>query len=119
MRSFVHLYNNYFDNNQVSDWYNSAGYLQQQYNANQIGSGGVIYSESNYFYRTNQSTQIGFDDSTHTAYSYYEKYNSYVLTTGTSVTGAPYPSSLPFPYTYLAKLTGSVPNDVQTNAGPK
>ncbi|MBU3075376.1 hypothetical protein [Clostridium estertheticum] len=119
MRGFVHLYNNYFDNNPASDGYNAAGYLQQQYNANQIGSGGVIYSESNYFYKTNQSTQIGFDDSTHTAYSYYEKNNSYVLTTGTSVKGAPYPSSLPFPYTYSAKVSGSVPNDVQTNAGPK
>ncbi len=118
MRGFVHLYNNYFDNNPPPSGQNAAGYWQAQYNANQIGSGGVVYSEGNYFYKTNQSNQLGFDDSTHTAYSFYERNNVYNQTTGTSVTGASYPYSLPFPYTYSPESTSNVPNDVQANAGP-
>lgn len=118
MRGFVHLYNNYFDNSTAPSGTNAAGYSQQQYNANQIGSGSVIYSESNYFYKTNQSNQIGLDSSGD-SYSFFERNNYYNSTTGTSSTGASYPSSLPFGYSYSAESVSSVPNDVQANAGPK
>ncbi|OXM84967.1 pectate lyase [Paenibacillus rigui] len=118
MRGFVHLYNNYFDNSTTPSGTNSQGSSQQQYNANQIGSGSVIYSEGNYFYKTNQSNQIGLDSSGD-AYSFYERNNTYNATTGTSAAGAAYPSTLPFPYSYTPDSAANVPNIVQTNAGPK
>ncbi|WP_282938567.1 hypothetical protein [Paenibacillus sp. RC67] len=118
MRGFVHLYNNYFDNSSTPSGTNSAGSSQQQYNANQIGSGSVIYSESNYFYKTNQSNQIGLDSSGD-SYSFYERNNTYNATTGTSATGASYPGSLPFSYSYSPDAASNVPNLVQANAGPK
>lgn len=118
MRGFVHLYNNYFDNSTTPSGTNSQGSSQQQYNANQIGSGSVIYSEGNYFYKTNQSNQIGLDSSGD-AYSFYERNNTYNATTGTSAAGASYPGSLPFPYSYTPDSAANVPNIVQTNAGPK
>ncbi|MCZ8518328.1 MULTISPECIES: pectate lyase family protein [Paenibacillus] len=119
MRGFVHLYNNYFDNSTTPSGTNAAGYSQTQYNANQIGSGSVIYSEGNYFYKTNQSNQIGLDDSTHKAYSFYERNNTYNAATGTSAAGAYYPSALPFSYSYSPIASGNVPAVVQANAGPK
>lgn len=118
MRGFVHLYNNYFDNSTTPTGTNASGYSQQQYNANQIGSGSVIYSEGNYFYKTNQSNQIGLDSSSD-SYKFYERNNSYNSTTGTSATGSAYPSSLPFGYSYSPEAVANVPNDVQANAGAK
>lgn len=118
MRGFVHLYNNYFDNSSTPSGNNSAGFSQQQYNANQIGSGSVIYSERNYFYKTNQSNQIGLDKSGD-AYSFYERNNFYNATTGTSATGAAFPSTLPFSYSYTMNAVADVPNLIQANAGPK
>ncbi|WP_341278403.1 hypothetical protein [Paenibacillus sp. FSL H8-0537] len=117
MRGFVHLYNNYFDNSTTPSGNNSAGFNQQQYNANQIGSGSVIFSERNYFYKTNQSNQVGLDSSSH-AYTFYERNNVYNQTTGTSATGAAFPTSLPFPYSYSLDAVQNVPNIVQANAGP-
>ena len=118
MRGFVHLYNNYFDNSTTPSGTNSQGTSQQQYNANQIGSGSMIYSESNYFYKTNQSNQIGLDSSSD-PYTFYERNNFYNATTGTSAAGATYPSTLPFGYGYTPDTASNVPNLVQANAGPK
>ncbi|MDR3598065.1 hypothetical protein [Clostridium sp.] len=118
MRGFVHLYNNYFDNSTAPTGNNSAGYSQQQFNANQVCSGSNVYSESNYFYKTNQSNLILLDNSGD-SYSFYERNNSYKFTTGTSATGSAYPSTLPFSYNYLPEAVDNVPNDVEANAGPK
>jgi pectate lyase len=117
IRGFVHTYNNYFDNSTQPTGYNVDGVWQQQYNANQIGSGCVYYSESNYFYKTNQSNLVGLDSSGD-ANTFYERNNTYNGTTGTSTTGAAFPGTLPFPYSYSPEATSNVPNDVQTNAGP-
>ncbi len=118
MRGFVHLYNNYFDNSTTPTGNNSAGYSQQQFNANQVGSGSVVYSESNYFYKTNQSNLILLDNPGD-SYSFYERNNYYNSTTGTSATGSAYPSDLPFGYSDSPENVASVPSDVQTNAGAK
>ncbi|WP_046229907.1 hypothetical protein [Paenibacillus algorifonticola] len=80
-------------------------------------AGSVIYSERNYFYKTNQSNQVGLDSSSHT-YTFYERNNYYNQTTGTSATGAAFPSSLLFPYSYSLNAVLDVPNIVQANAGP-
>ncbi|PXV84599.1 pectate lyase [Lachnotalea glycerini] len=109
IRGFVHEYNNYFDN--------STG-RSDQYNANQIGSGSVIYSEANYFYKTNQSNQVGLDQNGD-SYKFYERNNVYNGTTGTSQKGASFPSTTNFGYTYTAESASLVPSDVQNNAGPK
>jgi pectate lyase len=119
MRGFVHLYDNYFTNDPPPTGNNAAGYAQGQYNANQIGSGGVVYSESNYFYKTNQTTQVGLDDTTHTSYQYYERNNTYSATTGSRTAGAAFPASLPFPYAYTVDATANVPSVVQGSAGPR
>lgn len=117
IRGYVHTYNNYFDNSNPPTGYNIDGVWQQQYNANQVGSGCQYYSESNYFYYTNQSNLIGLDNSGD-AYTFCERNNIYNLTTGTSVTGAAWPSQSPVPYSYSPEATSNVPNDVETNAGP-
>ncbi|MDS0524854.1 hypothetical protein NNC19_04120 [Clostridium sp. SHJSY1] len=109
VRGFVHEYNNYFDN--------STG-KTDQYNANQIGSGSVIYSEANYFYKTNQSNQVGLDK-TSDSHKFYERNNIYNGTTGKSEKGASFPGNTNFGYSYLAENASLVPKDVQTNAGPK
>jgi pectate lyase len=98
MRGFVHLYNNSFDNGTTPGGTSAAGRSQSQYNANQIGSSGLVYSENNSFFKTNQSNQVGLDDSSHAAYSFCERSNTYNQTTGSSVTGAGFPGSLPFGY---------------------
>jgi len=108
-RGYVHYYNNYFDNS----WSGSG-----QYNALQIGSGSKVYSESNYFYMTNQSNQIGLDN-TGDAYTFSERNNTYNQTTGTSATGAAWPGSSPVSYSYTPEAASNVPSDVQANAGPK
>lgn len=121
MRGFVHLYNNYFDNSTAPTGKNAAGYSQQQWNANQIGSGSVIYSESNYFYKTNNSNLVGLDK-TGDAHSFYERnnlYNAVTSNSNLSIKGASFPSYLPFGYSYSVEPASNVPNDVQTNAGPK
>ena len=107
-RGYVHFYNNYFDNS-------TAG--SGQYNAIQIGSGSKVYSESNYFYQTNQTNQVGLDDATHTAYTFCEQ-NNYYNTTSHGVTGAAWPGTSPVSYNYTVLGTSSIPNSVQTNAGP-
>ena len=117
MRGYVHLYNNYFDNSTTPDGQNSVGSSQKQYNANQIGSGSVIYSEGNYFYKTNQSNQIGLDKATD-KYSFYERDNYYNQTTGNSATGT-YFSNKSFGYGYTLDSVKNVPNIVQASAGVK
>lgn len=107
-RGYTHLYNNYFDNSVAGN---------SQYNALQVGSGGVLYSESNYFYKTNNTNQLGFDDATHTSYQFYEQNNMYDATTGTSVTGAAYPSTVNFGYLYQPDVTSSLPTTIPAGAG--
>lgn len=107
-RGYVHYYNNFFDNS----WSGSG-----QYNALQIGSGSEVFSESNYFYMTYNSNQIGLDNSGD-AYTFCERNNTYNQTGGSSVTGAAWPSPSPVTYSYTPEATGNVPNDVETNAGP-
>jgi len=108
-RGYGHYYNNYFDNG-------AAG--SGQYNAIQIGSGSKVYSESNYFYKTNQSHQVGLDSSGDT-FTFSERNNLYNATTGTSATGSAWPGSSPVPYSYTVDAASTVPGTVQSNAGPK
>lgn len=117
LRGWIHAYNNYFDNSTTPTGNTVAGYSATQYNALQVGSGSVIYSESNYFYKTNQSNQIGLDSSGD-SYSFYERSNIYSSTTGTSATGTSFSSS-PVSYSYTLDSASSVPSLVQSNAGPK
>lgn len=107
-RGYVHFYNNYFDNSTSGSG---------QYNAIQIGSGSKVYSESNYFYLTNQTNQIGLDDNTHTAYTFCERNNTY-NTSSIGVSGAAWPGTSPVPYSYTAGAASTVPSSVQNNAGP-
>lgn len=121
LRGWVHVYSNYFDNTTQPDGSRPAAdgkvYRdQKQYNALQIGSGGVLYSESNYFYRTNQSHQIGLDKPTD-HYRFFERGNIYAETTGASATGQAF-STVPVPYAYVLAPAASVPGLVQTQAGP-
>ncbi len=117
LRGYVHMYNNYFDNSTQPSGKNSKGFPQEQYNAAQIGSGGNIFSEGNYFYRTNNSHQVGLDNSSD-GYKFYERKNVYNQTTGTNAQGAAFPGTS-FPYSYTVDDAGSVPGTVQNNAGPK
>ncbi|EHQ31097.1 pectate lyase family protein [Mucilaginibacter paludis] len=107
-RGYVHFYNNYFDNSTSGSG---------QYNAIQIGSGSKVYSESNYFYQTNQTNQVGLDDATHTAYTFCEQNNTY-NTSSIGVSGAAWPGSTPVSYTYSVIAASSVPSTVQSQAGP-
>lgn len=121
LRGWVHAYSNYFDNVTQPDGTRPAAdgkvYRdQKQYNALQIGSGGVIYSESNYFYRTNQSHQIGLDKPTD-SYHFFERGNVYAETTGTSATGQDF-STVPVKYVYAVTPAADVPGLVKSQAGP-
>lgn len=122
MRGFIHAYNNYFDNSSAPTGTIIATdgkyYSKQQYNAFQVGSGSVVYSEKNYFYKTNNTNQIGLD-ATGDAYTFKENGNVYNATTGTSVTGASFTGSPVGAYTYTADAAANVPSLVQANAGPK
>lgn len=117
LRGWVHAYNNYFDNSTAPSGNTVAGYSEKQYNALQVGSGSVVVSESNYFYKTNQSNQIGLDSSGD-SYSFYERSNTYNGTTGTSASGSAFTGS-PVSYSYTLDSTANVPSVVQSNAGPK
>lgn len=122
IRGWVHAYNNYFDNTgQPSGTItasNGVAYSKQQYNAFQIGSGSVIYSESNYYYLTNNSNQVGLDTSTDT-YTFKETNNYYNGVTGTKVTGASFSGSPVGAYTYTLDSVLNVPSIVQASSGPK
>ena len=122
IRGWGHVYNNYFDNSTAPSGTllatNGKYYPKQQYNALQTSSGGVVYSEYNYFYKTNNSNQIGLSASTD-AYTFKERGNVYNATTGTSVTGGSYSSSPVGAYTYTADAAANVPSIVQAKAGPK
>ena len=107
-RGYEHFYNNYFDNSTTGSG---------QYNAIQIGSGSKVYSENNYFYQTYQSNQIGLDDNTHTAYTFCEQNNLY-NTSSQGAVGAAWPSPGPVTYSYTLLTPSSIPNTVETNAGP-
>jgi len=116
LRGWVHAYDNYFDNDTTPTGLTADSYDETQYNALQIGSGSVIYSESNYFYMTNQSNQVGLD-SPGDSYSFFENGNFYNSTTGTSVTGTAFTGS-PVSYSYSVDAVSTVPNLVQSAAGP-
>lgn len=123
MRGYVHMYNNYFGNNPAPSGTNSKGTSQQQYNASQIGSGGVVYSEGNYFYKTNNSHQIGLNSSSDPFHFYLQSTdtNIYDQTTGTNQAASHeiWPSNTTFPYSYTLDVTSNVPNIVQAQAGPQ
>lgn len=122
IRGWVHAYNNYFDNNGQPSGTSTATdgkqYPRQQYNAFQIGSGSVIYSESNYYYKTNYSNKLGLDSSSD-SWTFKERSNVYNGVTGTTQTGATWSGSPVGAYTYTADTAANVPSLVQSNAGPK
>lgn len=122
IRGWAHVYNNYFDNSTAPSGTLLASdgsyYPKQQYNALQTSSGGVVYSEYNYFYKTNNSNQVTLTNSTD-SYTFKERGNTYNAATGTSVTGASFSSSPVGAYTYTPDAVANVPSLVQANAGPK
>lgn len=122
LRGWVHAYSNYFDNSTTPKGKRPAAdgkiYANsQQYNALQIGSGGTIYSESNVFYKTNQSHQIGLDKPTD-SYQFFERNNVYTETTGTSAEGKPF-DALEVKYTYKITPPAEVADAVKASAGPQ
>ncbi|MFM2481957.1 pectate lyase [Celerinatantimonas sp. YJH-8] len=119
-RGWVHVYSNYFDNHPAvtgsrtgSDGHS---YPVAQYEAIQINSGSVVVSEDNYFYYTNNSNTISQDSSGY-SYRFYERNNIYNNTTGNSATGSSFGNAVSYSYTPTA--AASVPNYVQSNAGPQ
>ncbi len=94
----------------------ATGSDETQYNALQIGSGGVVYAEKNYFFRTNRSIQVG-GDSPGDARSFYENANLYDQTTGVSAKRDAF-SVAPVSYMYRARIASSVLQAVQT-FGPR
>jgi pectate lyase len=121
LRGWVHAYSNYFDNSTAPSGTRTASdgnsYSEKQYNALQVGSGSVVVSESNYFYKTNQSNQIGLDSSGD-SYTFKERNNVYSSTTGTSATGTTF-TNTPVSYSYTVTAAASVPSVVQSSAGPQ
>lgn len=118
VRGWLHAYDNYFDNSTAPSGNTAAGVAETQYNALQMGSGSVIYSESNYFYKTNQSNQVGLDTAGD-AYSFYETGNLYNAVTGAKATGTAYTAgAAPVSYAYTLDPVANVPNLVQSAAGP-
>ncbi|MBF8999870.1 MULTISPECIES: pectate lyase family protein [Vibrio] len=120
-RGWVHQYSNLFDNHPALTGTVTAEdgneYTQKQYEADQIVSGGVLYSESNYFYYTNNTNTIS-EDSSGYDYKFYEKNNTYSNTTGTSSTGDSF-SSFPGDYSYTVTSASNVPSVVEASAGPQ
>jgi pectate lyase len=121
LRGWVHAYNNYFDNSTAPSGTrlgaDGHSYSKQQYNALQVGSGSFVVSESNYFYKTHNSHQIGLDSSGD-SYNFYERSNVYNATTGSSAAGSGFTGS-PVSYAYTLDATANVPSLVQANAGPR
>ncbi|MFS8465842.1 pectate lyase [Xanthomonas campestris pv. raphani] len=120
LRGWVHAYNNYFDNSTLPNGTRTAAdgrrYGKQQYNALQIGSGSIIFSESNYFYKTNVSNHIRLESSGD-IYNFHEKKNVYDATTGDSATGSTF-NNAPVKYSYEPDDAARVPGIVRSNAGP-
>ncbi|WP_338016127.1 pectate lyase [Xanthomonas arboricola] len=120
LRGWVHAYNNYFDNSTLPNGTRIAAdghrYGKQQYNALQIGSGSIVFSESNYFYKTNVSNHIRLESSGDT-YNFYEKKNVYESTTGDSATGLTF-NNAPVKYSHEPDDAARVPGIVRSNAGP-
>ncbi|MGF6536928.1 pectate lyase [Paraburkholderia youngii] len=108
LRGWVHAYDNYFDNNATPTGLTAVGSDETQYNALQIGSGSVVYVESNYFLRTNQSIQVGLD-LPDDVYSFHENANQYVQSTGRSAKGEAF-SIAPVGYAYRVGTASSVLN---------
>ena len=108
-RGYVHFYNNYFDNGMPGG---------NQLNAIQVGSGGKVYSEGNYFYQTVRTNLIGLDDATYPAYTFAERDNVY-NTSSRGVMGAAWPSYSPVPYSYELQAASTIPDVVQSAAGPR
>ncbi|MFC7521145.1 pectate lyase [Xanthomonas populi] len=120
LRGWVHLYNNYFDNSTIPSGTRTAvdgrSYGKQQYNALQVGSGSIVVSESNYFYKTNNSNQIRLELPGDT-YIFYEKKNVYEATTGNSASGLPF-NNAPVKYIYKPDDATRIPGIVRSSAGP-
>ncbi|HCZ9102357.1 TPA: hypothetical protein O4G09_005500 [Klebsiella michiganensis] len=122
-RGWIHAYSNYFDNSKTySDSEYNTGtdgkkYPKKQYEALQVNSGAVVYSESNYFYLTNNTNTVSNDGSGYN-YHFFEKNNTYNQTTGSSVTGSNFSGS-PVSYAYEITDSKDVPKYVMANAGPK
>ncbi|MCJ2122506.1 hypothetical protein [Methylobacterium sp. J-077] len=121
LRGWVHAYNNYFDNSTAPDGYNKGtdgkSYPTVQYNALQIGSGSNVVSESNYFYKTKNSNQIGLDADGDN-YSFRERNNVYESTTGKSATGTSFTGS-PVKYTYKLDSASSLSSLQKGSTGPR
>lgn len=117
LRGFVHLYNNYFDNSSAPDGKTAAGFPTRQINELQIGSGGVVYSEFNHFYKTRQTNQIGLDRAGDN-YAFYERSNVYDQTTGASATGSAFSAS-PVAYSYKTDASADVAHIVEQSSGPR
>lgn len=121
-RGWIHAYNNYFDNSETyADTDQNTGtdgkkYPKKQYEALQVSSGSVVYSEANSFRNTNNTNTVSQDSSGY-GYSFFEKNNTYSGTTGTSATGNTFSSAVSYRYTPLASQ--NVPQSVTANAGPK
>ncbi|QDS07609.1 pectate lyase [Xanthomonas citri pv. glycines] len=120
LRGWVHAYNNYFDNSTSPNGEQTAadgrGYEKQQYNALQVGSGSIVFSESNYFYKTNNSNQIRLE-SDGDMYNFYEKENVYDAVTGNSAIGSTF-NNAPVKYSYEPDDSARVPGIVRSSAGP-
>ncbi|QZN96349.1 hypothetical protein [Symbiopectobacterium purcellii] len=122
LRGWVHVYSNYFDNSKTysATDYNIGTdghkYPKKQYDALQINSGSIVYSESNYFLSTNNTNKIS-EDSSGYSYQFFEKNNIYSSITGQSATGINF-NDLPVSYSYTVTDSESVPEYVMANAGP-
>ncbi|MBS1054662.1 hypothetical protein [Gluconobacter kondonii] len=117
LRGWVHAYDNFFDNSDPPQGTTYQGGRAQQYNSMQIGSGGVVYSEMNYFYMTNNSNQIGLDPSRN-SYQFYEKNNVYVQTTGRISFGQNF-DNVSVNYAYQLDPEENINNFIKNSAGPK
>ncbi len=112
LRGYVHAYNNYFDNSTNPTGQNAQGYSQNQYNAMQIGSGSNILSEHNYFYKTNNSQNIGLDNKDD-AYKFVTRHNTFRNTTGISAKSNAKSIKIPYKY-HLIKSHNLIKNIKKT-----
>ncbi|HDR9504218.1 MAG TPA: pectate lyase [Paraburkholderia sp.] len=116
LRGWVHAYDNFFDNSTRPKGLTPVGGDAMQYNALQIGSGGVVFAESNYYYMTRESNRVGLDSASD-YYDFHERGNYYDQTTQPAATGTAFLGS-PVNYSYSVDPVMNVPGLVQGHAGP-
>lgn len=109
LRGMVHVFNNLFDNEPDQG---------DQYNALQIGGGGVVFSEANVFRGTHNSHQVALDQS-RDRWGFYERNNQYRGTTGTSEVGVPMTEGPAFDRSRPVDSVDSVEAIVRAQAGPQ